>query len=237
MPYNFLTLSLLFLIPGMLIFVLRPDLRGLLGTTALLSLPFATTEFLFYPTYWEPRTLFDLVPRIGFWIEDLLFVAGLGMLSAGVYPAVIGRRFLWPGGPRPLLAREALLRVGGLFGVTAIAVLGAALAGIAMIYAAPVIMVAAAIFVAVRRHDLARPALAGGTLTLAVYAGLSLLFAWLIPGVFELDWNTDAFLNAFVLGIPVEELIYGFASGLIGSVFMPYVAGGQFAAREARTNS
>jgi hypothetical protein len=231
MPYNFLTLSLLFLLPGLFIYVARPDLRRLIGTTALISLPFATTEFLFYPTYWQPRTLFDLVPRIGFGIEDLLFVAGLGMLAAGVYPAVAGRRFLWPGGPRALLARESLLRLGGLLGVTAIAVAAAALAGIPMIYAAPAIMLAAALFVCARRRDLTLAALAGGALTLAVYTGLSLVFAWLIPGVFELDWNTDAFLNVFVLGIPVEELIYGFASGLIGSVFVAYAAGGAFVRR------
>ena len=68
--YPFLVLSLLFLIPGVLFYALRPDIRRLLRLTLLASLPFATTEFLFYPTYWEPRTLFDLVPRIGFGIED-----------------------------------------------------------------------------------------------------------------------------------------------------------------------
>ncbi len=230
MTYNFLVLSLLFLIPGALIFLLRPDLRSLLGVTALLSLPFATTEFLFYPTYWEPQTLFNLVPRIGFGIEDVLFVTGLGMLTSGIYPTASGRRFLWPGGPRVMLTRRTFLRLGALFGGAAAAVAVAALADIAMIYAAPVIMIAAAFFIALRRRDLAVPVLAGGTLTLAVYAVLSLIFALLIPDVFELDWHTDAFLNRFVLGIPLEELIYGFTSGLIGSVLVPYLSGGSFAA-------
>lgn len=223
--YSFLVLSLLFLVPPSAILLLRRDLRGILGLTAVLSLPFAATEFLFYPTYWNPETLFDLVQRIGFGIEDVLFVVGLGMLSAGIYPFVFGKRVL----------REASEPRGAMCGRAAVLLISAGVAvavasavGVHMIYAAPVVMVVADAAILLRRSDLLAPSVVGGLLTVCVYGGLSLLFQLLIPGVFELDWNTDEFLNVFVLGIPVEELMYGFSAGLVGSVFVPYVLRARF---------
>jgi hypothetical protein len=192
------------------------DRYSVLVLTALMSLPFAATEFLFYPTYWDPETLFDLVARIGFGIEDVLFVAGLGMLSSGVYPFVFNKRVLRETSEpvAAMIARAAVLLIA-----TAAAVGVAVALGVHLIYAAPAIMVIADIVILLRRGDLLRPSVVGGLLTVGVYGGLSLLFQLLIPGAFELDWNTEEFLNVFVFGIPVEELLYGFAAGLIGSVF------------------
>lgn len=220
MSYSFLVLSLLFLIPGALILVLRRDLRRMLLVMGVLSLPFAATEFLFYPTYWEPPMLFDLVEIIGFGIEDVLFVVGLGWLTAGIYPALTRRRVV---GALPVFRRTALLRLLVIFAVVAAAVAATAAAGVATIYAAPLIMVAVTLWILRCREDLLLPALAGAVLTTLVYAVLSWLLLLLIPGVFELDWNTEEFSNIFVLGIPLEELLYGASAGLAGSVFYPYL--------------
>ena len=76
LTYAVLTLSLLFLLPGALVYALRPDLRGPIHIVSLCSLPFALTEFLFYPTYWEPEFLFDLIHVLGFGIEDVLRILG-----------------------------------------------------------------------------------------------------------------------------------------------------------------
>lgn len=218
--YPFLTLSLLFLVPGAVIWLIRPDLRRMLGAMALASLPFAATEFLFYPEYWQPRMLFDLVEIIGFGIEDVLFVVGLAMLTSGVYPAVIGAGLSEGDGATRSIRRSLLL-----LALTAVAVAAAALARVPMIYGAPIIMVAAAVAMVALRPDLAVPALASAALVTGVYTILSLIFAALIPGIFDLAWNTEHFLDRYVLGIPVEELIYGSASGLVGGIFYPFVTG------------
>jgi hypothetical protein len=263
LDYSFLILSLLFMAPGLVILLLRRDLRPMLWTMAVLSLPFALTEFLFYPDYWDPKVLFDLVERIGFGIEDVLFVVGLGWLTAGIYPAVTGRTLV---GGAPLVSldddvsvdgdvfarrsertddaagsssvsashtRRALGRLAAMFGVVALAVAASAVAGIPTIYAAPVIMLAASLWIMFRRGDLLVPGLLGALLTTLVYALLSWILAALIPGVFELDWNTEAFTNIFILGIPLEELIYGGAAGLIGAVFYPYLTEARFARRRS----
>lgn len=233
MTYSFLILSILFLVPGLVILLMRPDLRRMLVTMGVLSLPFAATEFLFYPDYWEPRFLFDLVDVIGFGVEDVLFVVGLGWLTSGIYPAVTGRGIADARSPRE---RRATLRLLAVFGAVAAAVAGTALARIPTIYAAPVIMVAATVWIGVKRPDLRMPALAGALLTTAVYAALSWILMALIPGVFDLDWNTDEFTNIFFLGIPLEELMYGASAGLIGAVFYPYLTGARFVPRRHRNS-
>ena len=82
LKYDFLILSLLFLVPGAVIYALRQDLRPVIRVMMLCSIPFAFTEFLFYPDYWEPVFLFDLAARIGFGIEDVVFVCGLGAFTS-----------------------------------------------------------------------------------------------------------------------------------------------------------
>jgi hypothetical protein len=77
LPYDFLVLSLLCWIPGFGAGFMRPDLRRAIVLSALCSLPFAFTEFLFYPEYWTPTFLFDLGDRLGFGIEDFLFVSAI----------------------------------------------------------------------------------------------------------------------------------------------------------------
>ena len=80
--YSFLTLSLILAIPGALVFAARRDLRPMIGWMALASVPFAWTELLFYPDYWKPRFLFNLIDIIGFGLEDVLFVVGLAAFSS-----------------------------------------------------------------------------------------------------------------------------------------------------------
>lgn len=225
--YPFLVLSVLFLIPGLLFYALRPDLRRYLRLAVLASLPFGLTEFLFYPTYWEPNTLFNLVPTIGFGIEDLLFVSGLGLIAAACYPVLFGVTVVLP----KQLDRTTAMRAVALAGPTVVAVVATAILGIPMIYAAPVIMLLASAVIVAIRTELAPVMAVGATGTVILYTGLSLVYQALIPGVFDLNWNAEAFSNRFILGIPMEELLYGVSAGAVGSVAMVFVLGGSVSRR------
>jgi len=106
LKYNFLILSLLFWIPGVGAYFARPDLRRAMKRSVLCSLPFAFSEFLFYPEYWTPTFLFDLGVRLGFGIEDFLFVSALAasaVRSMGFCAAVLMRlgRRICRRGPEP----------------------------------------------------------------------------------------------------------------------------------------
>jgi hypothetical protein len=229
MQHNFLLLCALFALPGALVFLLRPDLRRVMAATVPASLPFALTESLFYPSYWRPKFLFDLADRFGFGIEDLLFVAGLGALASTAYPFVARRRL------EPLSSQGSSVRSIGrrLVGFGATTLLAGAvlhLLGVRMIYGACWIMVGVTCTILVRRPDLLVPSLLGALTTCSVYAALCLVLGAVLPGVFRLAWNTRQFSNVFVLGIPLEELLYGASAGFAGTALYPYAFAMRFSA-------
>lgn len=235
MKYDFLVLSLLFCVPGLVVFALRADLRRPIALASVASLPFAATERFFYPTYWSPRFAFDLIDVIGFGIEDVLFVVALAAYMTTAYPFVARRRFVAPDPPSGAgragagarLARRALAVVGA----TLAAALGLLAAGVPILYASFYSMAAAAIVMLVVRRDLLLPALAGGALSTVTYAVICLIYARIFPGVFERVWHTERFLHRFVLGVPIEELLYGLLSGVVSGAFYPFVTGSRLAPR------
>ena len=87
----------------MLIWAARPDLRRVIACVMPFSLPFACTEFLFYPSYWEPAFLFDLGRRMGFGIEDIIFVTGLAAFTTTAYACGFNRAY----GPHGAATRRA----------------------------------------------------------------------------------------------------------------------------------
>jgi len=228
MTYNFLILSLFFLIPGAVIYILRRDLRHVIHVMALFSIPFAFTERFFYPSYWEPVFLFDLADKIGFGIEDLIFVAGLSAFTSTAYAFFFALGYSAIG---ELNLKTILYRGSSVMGAACLLIMITAFLNIDMIYGSFGIMLGIGCFIALLRKDLIIPGLTGGILSTLVYSALCLLLEFLLPGIFRVTWHTDRFLNVFILGIPLEELLYGFSSGVIATVFYPYVFSKNFRRR------
>jgi hypothetical protein len=189
--------------------------------TALLSLPFALTESWFYPEYWRPYFLFDLAERIGFGIEDFLFVAALGAFTAAVYPFSARRRYVRETQPERPSWRRLLLLFSAALAIVLLLYAG----GVPVIYGACIAMFGMTIVMLALRADLWLPAVIGGASTLLVYAALCHVFQLILPGVFELAWNTEQLSNRYVFGIPLEELLYGFSAGFAGAAVYPFFTG------------
>ena len=86
------------------------------------------------------------------------------------------------------------------------------------------------------RPDLTLPALFGGLFVTAIYALICLVYAALLPGIFERVWHTEALFDRSIAGIPLEELLYGFASGALATAALPAVTGQRYL-REPRHES
>ena len=82
----------------------------------------------------------------------------------------------------------------------------------------------------------ALPALVGGLFVTAIYALICLVYAALLPGIFERVWHTEALFDRSVAGIPLEELLYGLASGALATAALPAVTGQRYL-REPRHES
>lgn len=229
MTHDFLVLSLLFLLPGCLVWLARPDLRPLLKRMALFSIPFAATERLFYPVYWRPKFLLDLADHIGFGVEDVLFVVGLGAFTSTAY-AVALRRTPVPGALRGWLPGRGVLAI-----VLALSLVGLLLAArVPILYASVAVMVALAGVILVMRPDMALPSVLGALLSAAIYLGLCVAFAALVPGVFERAWRPSVLLpGKALLGVPLDEILYGLGAGFAATAFPPWA----FRFRYARLGS
>lgn len=220
MTYRFLVFALLFLMPGAAVFLIRQDLRRVMGIMALFAIPFAFTEFLFYPRYWEPVFLFDLVNILGFGIEDIIFVVGLASFTSTAYAFVFRKGYE----PAPGASIRDALQLGMSFLVVVFAgVLVLVLLSVEMIYGSVLIMLLAYCFIIFRRRDLAIPGILGGAVSLVVYTLLCWAIMVIYPSIFKLTWHTEQFLNIFILGVPLEEIMYAAAAGLIATVFYPFI--------------
>src|SRR5690554_1487580 len=223
---DFLFLSLICCIPSCLIFVLRKDLQGVMFVTGICAIPFAFTESLFYPSYWEPKFLWDLSDKIGFGIEDLIFVCGLGALTSSAYAFAFKKKIC----PAGALDRKLLqLRLVHVALITILLVSLAYVLKIPMIYGAVIIMLFISAGIVIMRKDLLIPSLAGGVVTCITYAFICFVFSMVFKDVFHIVWHGEKFSGVFVAGILLEEYLYGFAAGITGTVFYPFLSNSKYA--------
>ncbi len=225
LDYNFLILSLLFLIPGSIIFLIRKDLRSVIRILALCSIPFAFTEFLFYPTYWEPKFLWNLIDILGFGVEDIIFVVGLSAFTSTGYAFAFRKKF--EPYPKGKFSSVELLVLFFIFCLLSICLF--VTFQIHLIFGSPILMSGVSLFIFFKRKDLILPGLFGAGITSITYAILCYAMILIYPNIFELTWHTEKFVNIMIFHLPVEELLYAATSGCIATVFYPFVFSSRYA--------
>ncbi len=113
------------------------------------AIPFAFTESFFYPQYWEPVFLFNLIDYIGFGIEDILFVIGLAGFSSTSYAFVTNKKMISSNSQMKWFTKLIIM-----FALTFVAVFTVYILNIEMIYGAIVIMMMMSFAITIFRIDL-----------------------------------------------------------------------------------
>ena len=220
LKYDFLVLSLLFLIPGAIIFVFRKDLRTTIKKMSLISLPFALAEKLFYPNYWDPNFLFDLGNKVGFGLEDFIFVVSLASFTSTVYAFTFRKIYVKN---NTEVSDLFLIRIF-FISVSVISLIVLSLwMTVPIIYSAVFIMIFVPVIIIFKRPDFLGPGFWGGILSALVYFILCLVFSLIYPGVFGKIWKTNLLMDKYAMGVPLEELIYGFGAGFCATIVYPYI--------------
>ena len=210
--YVWLVWSSAFLVPWLLLFFAFARHRKQMWWTSLAMAPFGLTEPLFVPEYWNPPSLFELAQRTGFDIESVIFSFAIGGVGAVLY-SIITRKGLEPLQPgsrhnnRDRWHRWALATPFALFPILYFLPWNVIDAGIAA-------MAAGAVASVWCRPDLKSNALVGGGLFLLIYTLFLLGLKWSAPGYIEQVWNLRALSGILIDGLPLEELLFGFAFGL-----------------------
>lgn len=210
--YVWLIWSSAFLLPWAALWLWAGRYRSTMWRTSLATAPFGLTEPLFVPKYWNPPSLFDLAQRTGFDIESLIFCFALGGVGAVLYN-IASRRYLavLPAAEHEHV-RHRWHRIALLTPIVAFLLLywlpwNPIYPGIAA-------MTLGAIAAAACRPDLATKTFVGGLLFLLYYGVFMLALLWSAPGYIERVWNLRALTGVRLAGIPLEELLYGFAFGM-----------------------
>lgn len=209
--YVWLAWALAFLVPWAVLFAANPRHRRVMWRASLGTALLGLTEPLFVPSYWSPPSLFELARRTGFDIESVIFAFAIGGIGSALYHT-ISRRHLVPVGAQRRAALHPYHAVSLL--VPFVAFAGLVFLPWTPIYPVLTSLVLGAAASVVCRPDLRRGTLIGGLLFLGLYTAFMLALKWSAPGYIEQVWNLRALKGGLVYGIPLEELLFGFAFGL-----------------------
>jgi hypothetical protein len=210
--YVWLLWSSAFLLPWIALLLMVPKHRGVMLRTSWATSLFGATEPIFVPEYWNPPSLFELAQRTGFDIESFIFCFAIGGIGAVLYNALTKQDFVPMNEderrhPLHRFHRAALL-------VPFIAFVPLYLLPWNSIYPSIACLVLGAVAAVICRPDLKWKTFVGGVLFFAIYAVFMLGLRWFAPGYIEQVWNLPALSGGLIYGIPLEELLFGFAFGL-----------------------
>jgi hypothetical protein len=216
--YAWLTWSLLLLVVWAVVYISlrnRRSRREMLVVSFWISL-LGLTEPLFIPAYWNPPSLFDLAQRTRFDLESLLFSFGIGGLAVVIY------EWIFPVGHASIPPTERHLprRRFHLFTILSAPLIFIALLAVTRlnpIYAALLSSFGGGLAGAYCRPDLVRKMTVSAVLFLCFYFVYFFTLLVAFPNYVRLAWNLPAISQIFVLGIPIEELLFALSLGFLWS--------------------
>ena len=205
--YEYLIGDLIFLAIWLILYFIRNDLRRKMLFSSLLSAPLGLTEIFFIPWYWNPKTLFNLVPGI----ESILFAFSVGGVSAVLYEVILNKHLIKAREKRTETKKHYYILI-------CVCIASFFLFSIIfkkdVIYSAIISMFLGAITIILIRGDLAKETVIGGILFLMTYFVMFFIMnAFILPGFVAKNWNFEHLIGSTIFGIPIEELLWAWGFG------------------------
>jgi len=176
-----------------------------------------------------------LAQTTGFDLESLIFCFAIGGVGVVLYHALAGGTVIPVGQEEAHHARHRWHRLAVASPV--VAFLPLYVLPWNPIYAGIGAMLVGAVATAVCRPDLRTKALVGGGLFLAYYLVFMLALLVSAPGYVERVWNLRALSGVSLLGIPLEELLFGLTFGMYWSSVYEHLSWRRTAAWSRKTDA
>lgn len=217
--YSYFVGALAFLIVWLLCFIFSKNYKAHMIWGTVIAAPLAISSLLFIPQYWTPPSLFDLDLRFRIGIEDVLWSGAVGGIAS-----IIGELTL-----REHLSRMRSLRHKRHYGpfiflLVLFLVLELWHPG-KTIYNTIISLACCALLVACIRRNLITLMLASSAIFTFLYLSLFLFLLTLFPEFIKRYYNLLNLLGLYILGIPVEELMFAAAFGAVWGVAYEYLQG------------
>lgn len=210
--YVWLAWSGAFLLLWVGIYLANPGHRKVMWRTSLVTALLGLTEPIYVPIYWNPPSLFELAQRTGFDIESLIFSFAIGGIACAAYKTVTKRNLAPVGGIERRSSRHRLHWMALLLPYFVFVPLY--FLPWNPIYPSLISLLIGAIASVICRPDLKWKTLIGGLLFFGLYAVFMLGLQWSSPGYIMRVWNLGALSGILIVGIPLEELLFGLAFGM-----------------------
>jgi hypothetical protein len=217
--YSYLVGVLIFGAAWLVCLVLGKKYRAEIRWGSLISAPMALTNILFVPQYWTPPSLFDLDQKIRVGIEDFLWAAAVGGIASVIGEIILRERL-------SRLRKTARKRHYTPFAVVVLVFVPLEIWHPGRtIYNTIIAFAVGALVIAFLRSDLIPSMLVGALSFAALYFALFLIFLALYPEFIQRYYNIPNLLGIYLLGVPIEELLFAASGGAIWSVAYEYVQG------------
>jgi hypothetical protein len=217
--YSYLVGALIFWVAWVVCSILGKTYRSQIRWGTLIAAPLALTSLLFVPEYWTPPSLFNLDQRIRVGIEDFLWAAAVGGIAS-----VVGELFL-----RERLGAIRKSRHKRHYApfVLVVVVFVALYFGLHWkTMNATIISFAVGVLVlGYLRRDLVPLMLTSAATFTVLYLVLFLCVLALYPEFVRSYYTLKNLFGIYVLGVPIEELLFAATGGAIWSVAYEYVFG------------
>ena len=175
-------------------------------------------EPLFIPGYWNPPTLFDLGQRTGFDIESFVFNFSAGFNATAIYGAMRTRGHGRVAAANRRTPRDRYHRL--TLAVFPLVFIGlAVVTNMNAVYVTMVAVSAGFLATCLARPDLIKLIIVSGLMFTGLYFAFFLAFNAVYPGYLDQVWNLGALSGLMILGVPLEEVVFALAYGLIVACF------------------
>ncbi len=217
-PTAYLIGSFIFLSVWLLFFVFRKDLRREMLAMSFVGGFFAPLALVFLPDYWYPN---HIVGKYPLGIEDYLFAFAIAGIGSVAYEATFGKTHTLcecrKRNPRDLII---------ISGVSIVVLLGLAFVfGLNSIYSNYLAFLIIFGFIVIFRRDLLWQSLMSGLMVGILMFLFYLTWIAIYPGVIEHWWKLENISGILILGVPLEEIVWGFSWGIAGGSLYEFARG------------
>lgn len=217
--YSYLVGVLIFWVTWVACSIVGKTYRAEIRWGTLIAAPLALTSFLFVPQYWTPPSLFNLDQRIRVGIEDFLWAAAVGGIASVVGEIFLKERLAAIRQSRHKRHYAPFLLVVLVFFVLEFWHPGKTMNNTIISFAG------GALVLGYVRRDLVPLMLTSALSFTVLYFVLFLCLLVLYPQFVQRYYNLRNLLGIYVLGVPIEELLFAATGGAIWSVAYEYVHG------------
>ena len=216
--YAYLVGDAIFVVIWLFLFLLRKDLRREMLTMSAVGSIFAPLALIYLPDYWSPAHIFGNFP-LG--IEDYIFAGSIAGIGAVIYEAVVGRVHTLcecrKQDPRWLLSITGV--------AVAILLFFTLVLRLNSIYSSYVAFLLIFAYIIWRRRDLFWQAMASGMAVALVMMIFYQIWIFMYPDIIHHWWKLENISGIFILGVPLEEIIWGFSWGIVGGTIYEFAVG------------